>query len=183
MSVRKIKDIRDVINEIGEEVDDVLERNVVDRYFQNIMLLYSLIENFLKWMVATKTLWDETGVQVEAARSGSLFEVDFEEIRVKSERLSMYRVIEEARNRGLVGIRLQARLHRIREKRNDFVHELWIIRKRKKPEVLRRELEYLAGTAHKLIYVFDRLVNDEIGLDFPELYTWMGRSGKGPQIA
>jgi len=36
---------------------------------------------------------------------------------------------------------------------------------------VKKELEYLANTIHKLIKVFDKLVYAEIGIEFPELFT------------
>jgi hypothetical protein len=36
---------------------------------------------------------------------------------------------------------------------------------------VKKELEYLASTIHKLIKVFDKLVYAEIGIEFPGMFT------------
>lgn len=171
MKKQTVKDIRNTINQIGEEVDNSLENNYSENYFYLVLLLYSLTENFLKWLIATKILWDETCKQVDAELIGNQYVVDFETIRSCAKKLSFNSAIEQAHFLGLIGVRLRSRLHKIRINRNDYAHELWIIAERNNPVVIRKELEYLANTVHKLIRVFNKLVYAQIGVDVPEVFT------------
>ncbi len=171
MKKQIVKDIRKTINQIGRDVDTALAKRRTDRYFYLILLLYSLSENLLKWLVATKILWDESSKQTDFELDGKNYLVDFEVIRKRAKKLSFNDAINQARDLRLIGIRLSSRLHKIRTERNDFVHELWIIQERHNPGVMKSELKYLADTVHKLIRVFHKLVYIEIGIDTPELFT------------
>ena len=118
-------DIRAIIDEIGVQVDHALARGQRSKYPYLALLLYSLIENFLKWLVATKVLWDETGKQTEAELNGSIYTVDWDKIRKRAAGLKFNEAIDLAYDLRLIGVRLQKRLHKDRLKRNDLVHELW----------------------------------------------------------
>jgi hypothetical protein len=171
MKKQTVDDIRNIINQIGREVDTSLGKRRSDKYFYLLLLLYSLTENFLKWLVATKILWDETCRQTDAELAGKPYDIDFDVIRIRAKKLSFNDAIDQAYSLGLIGVRLRSRLHKLRSKRNDYVHELWIIVQRKNPRVMKKELEYLADTVHSLIRVFNRLVYTEIGVDVPEVFA------------
>ncbi len=164
-------DIRKVIDEIGVEVDRALDKKQKSKYLYLSMLLYSLIENFLKWLVATQILWNETGKQTEAEMKGQAYQVDWDSIRKKAARLDFNTAIDKAFTLGLIGIRLKKRLHNDRLTRNDLVHELWIYKRRNDEEFMRAMLGGLKATTIKLVHVFGKLVYGEIGVDVPEMFT------------
>jgi len=51
--------IADLIEKIADEVNSVLNKRRKEKYFDNIVLLYSFIENLLKWLIFVKVLWDK----------------------------------------------------------------------------------------------------------------------------
>ena len=53
-------DIIEAINDIGDEINDVLNNRHAEKYFDAMILLYSFIENVLKWLVFVKLLWDKS---------------------------------------------------------------------------------------------------------------------------
>ena len=101
------KDIRVIINKIGNEIDNVLTKKQTKEYLYLIMLLYNLIENFLKWLIATKILWDETIKQTDAELQENKYKVDFEIIKQKVKKLTFYSAIEQAKELNLIGIGLE----------------------------------------------------------------------------
>lgn len=46
----------DAISHIAEDINRILDEGEKANYFYGIVLLYSFIENVLKWLVFTKTL-------------------------------------------------------------------------------------------------------------------------------
>jgi hypothetical protein len=53
-----------VVNEIGDEVEEVLASRKKEKYFEEVILLYSLIENLLKWSVFMKIFWEKVDEKV-----------------------------------------------------------------------------------------------------------------------
>ena len=49
--------IADVVNGILIDVGEVLAERKEDRYFEEIVLIYSTIENVLKWLIFLKVMW------------------------------------------------------------------------------------------------------------------------------
>jgi hypothetical protein len=49
---KQYDDITEAINEIADYVNDVLAQKRGERYFESIVLLYSFIENLLRWLEA-----------------------------------------------------------------------------------------------------------------------------------
>ena len=57
---KEYTDITQSINEIAEEINLVLNSRSKERYFEEIIMLYSFIENLLKWLVFVKILWQKS---------------------------------------------------------------------------------------------------------------------------
>jgi len=57
---KEYTDITRSINEIAEEINLVLNSRSKERYFEEIIMLYSFIENLLKWLVFVKILWQKS---------------------------------------------------------------------------------------------------------------------------
>jgi hypothetical protein len=52
--------VADVINTIAAEVNMVLNKRQKEQYFDKVVLLYSFIENLLKWIVYIDIVWHQT---------------------------------------------------------------------------------------------------------------------------
>ena len=81
-------DITQVINEIAEEIDSVLDSRNKERYFEEIILLYSFIENLLKWLVAVKILWQKSDKE--------LTQKEVNRLRSSCKKLSFYNALDMA---------------------------------------------------------------------------------------
>lgn len=145
-------DITDIISSIGEEINSVLNTSREEQYFYGIILLYSLIENLLKWLVYLKILWDKSRkkMSVEEAR----------EIQSFCKGLTFYEVLRIGISTDVINFRLYKEIDNVRSERNDVVHQLWIYEQRKNFLVLRKKLEEFSRIANELIGIFNRLTGE-----------------------
>jgi hypothetical protein len=56
----KEHDLAQIINSLADEVNSVLNSRNKDKYFQEIVLLYSFIENILIWLVWVDLMWKKS---------------------------------------------------------------------------------------------------------------------------
>lgn len=178
-----MENIIDVTNEIGQEVDLTLKNNNSDKYYQDTILLYSLVENMLKYLISQKECWNENSKKVDAAIakeketgitvSDSELEVDFGAIRDKAFDLTFNNAINKARSLKIITEELKDKLHAIRLNRNNIIHQLYLFKNRNDSEIMRAELESVASVMTELIPVFERLTFGLIGFtpeDLPEMF-------------
>ena len=59
MAKRREYKITNAINRVGDEVNSILNKRRSTRYFEAIVVIYSLVENVLKWLVYLKIVWDK----------------------------------------------------------------------------------------------------------------------------
>jgi len=149
-------DIVEAINSIGEEIESVLQSRDKEKYFQSIILLYSLIENVLIWSVFVKAVWEKSREQLSAEQMNRLHSF--------CQRLNFYTALNMALFMDLIDFGLYRRIDAIRNERNDVVHQLWLYAHRQDPFVLRKRLEKLARIASGLAKIVEQLT-DEIGVD------------------
>lgn len=161
--------IIEVVNQIGDEVEECLTKNDTNEFFKQTILLLSLTENLLKYLVATKICWDETCLQVDKKSTDEDIFIDFGEIRERSKDYSFSVTIDRARALGLITEDLQDRLHELRKERNDLIHELYLFEKRNDAEFMRENLIKIKGIVEELILIFETLIYEEIGVDEPEV--------------
>lgn len=156
MGKEEYEDITEVINEIADDINSILNDCEKERYFECIVLLYSFIENLLKWLVFIKLLWEKF--------DKTLRKEEIEIIRLLAKDLRFYDVLRISYSIKLIDFKLFKRLDEIRKERNNVVHQFWLYTHRKDRRVLRKKLEKLALTANSLIGVFNELT-EEIGVD------------------
>lgn len=153
---KKYTDITQVINEIAEEINSVLDSRNKERYFEEIILLYSFIENVLKWLVFVKILWQKSDKELTQKEANKL--------RSSCEKLKFYNALDMAFRGSLIDFNLYKRIDMVREERNNVIHQFWMYSDRNNPLVLRKKLEKLAGVASQLVGIFNQLTQ-EVGVD------------------
>lgn len=176
--------IIDVTNQIGKEVRKTLNRGKcfipfirkrnASLYFQETTLLYSLAENLLKYLVATKNCWDENcrlSDELDARiASGEILEendyyFDGNKIREQARDITFNRAIDKAFTLGLISDKLKTTLHQIRKDRNDLIHQLYIFEKRNNLSFMEGRLIEAESIVMEMVPVFEKLIYDEIGVD------------------
>jgi hypothetical protein len=148
--------IVEVVNRIGEEVERVLGSYTEEKYFEEIMLLYSLIENLLKWSLFVKIFWDRMDKEPNGKELTKLSSFCGD--------LSFYNALNMGLSLKLIDFTLYNKMDKVRLERNDIIHQLWIYDHRSNPVVLRKTLEKLATVAKQLTSVVSQLTN-EIGVE------------------
>lgn len=158
MEQSQYSDIAEAINAVADEVNQILDEKIRERYFEAILLVHSLIENLLKWLVFVKLLWKLDRV---------LSDVEINAHREYCRRLSFYNAQQLAFSTGLINWDLFQRIDAVRKERNDVVHQLWLYAHRNDSRILRKKLEKVTRVGDDLLTVFNSLT-EEVGLD--EIY-------------
>lgn len=149
-------DIVKTVNEIGEEVEQVLESHNEKKYFEEIMLLYSLIENLLKWLIFVKAIWE-----IEEEKHA---DEEWSKLYSFCGGLNFYTALNIGLSLKLIGFNLYKKIDKVRKERNDVAHQLWIYEHRRNPLELRKTLEMLTRIAKQLAKILEKLTN-EIGVE------------------
>jgi hypothetical protein len=152
-------DIVEIVNEIGEEVEQVLESRNEKKYFEEVMLLYSLIENLLRWLIFVKALWEMEGEKH--------IEEEWSKLQSFYSGLNFYTALNIGLSLRVIDFNLYKRIDKMRKERNDLAHQLWIYEHRRDPLELRKTLEALTRMAKRLSKTVEQLAN-EIGVE--EIY-------------
>ena len=153
---KEYTDITQSINEIAEEINLVLNSRSKERYFEEIIMLYSFIENLLKWLVFVKILWQKSDKELTQKEANKL--------RSFYKKLNFYNALYMAFSIDLIDFSLYKRIDMIREERNNVIHQFWMYSHRNNLLVLRKKLEKLAGVASQLVRIFNQLTQ-EVGVD------------------
>jgi len=156
MGKEEYEDITEVINEIANDINSILDDCEKEKYFECIVLLYSFIENLLKWLVFIKLLWEKF--------DNPISEAEIKTIRSFAKDLRFHDVLRLSYSIKLIDFKLFKRLDKIKEERNNVIHQYWLYTHRKDKRVLRKKLEKLASTANSLIGIFNKLT-EEVGVD------------------
>jgi len=159
-------DIIEVVNKIGADVELSLSRNDPSELFKNTVLLYSLTENFLKFIVATNMAWNESNKQAEDVTYG----VDFGSIRRTAKNANFAETIKKAEALQLISPDLRKRLDNLRKERNDFIHELYLYQNIDDTQAQRTNLLQVRAIMMELVPIFEHLLFEEIGVDAPEVF-------------
>ena len=146
--------IADVVNGILIDVGEVLAERKEERYFEEIVLIYSTIENVLKWLIFLKVMWGRHAPQ-------------FSEPAVESNRkfcrqLSFNDAERIALMLGIIDYDFYKRIDAARNERNDIIHQFWRDAHRGNSLHLRKKLEDLDSIFGDLILSMNVLLN-EIG--------------------
>jgi hypothetical protein len=158
MMKKRLKEYDDItvpINEIRDHINDILENKKKELYFDGIVLLYSFIENILKWLVAVKILWDKSDKEMA--------EKEVRVIREFCRRMTFSSALQMALFFKLIDFELYKKIDTIRDERNSIIHQYWFYIHRRNRLILRKKLEKLAGTASELVGLFNKLT-EEIGV-------------------
>jgi len=154
---KKYDDITRPINAIAEEVNAVLNNRIKEKYFEEVVLLYSFIENLLKWLVFVKTTWDKCS-------NKTLTTEEIRRIRSFCKSLNFYSALNIAFSINLIDFGLYAKIDTIREERNNIVHQFWIYGHRGNFLTLRKRLEMLARATNQLVGIFNKLT-EKVGVE------------------
>jgi len=161
---KKQKDLIEIVNEIGEDIDSILDERKTERYLEGIVLTYSFIENILKYTGFLKRSWDQNCIDVDNDLPLEKISENTEKIHKECSKYNFYQSHENAHELGLIDNKLRLMINEIREERNDMVHQFWLYAHRKKPQTLERKFKKLVRISKKTIKPFVK-ISREIGID------------------
>lgn len=161
---RKQKDLIEIVNEMGEDIDGILDERKTDRYLEGIVLTYSFIENILKYTVFLKRSWDQNSIDTDNDLPLEKISENTEKIHKECSKYTFYQSQEKAHELALIDDKLYSMINEIREERNDMVHQFWLYVHRRNPQVLERKLKKLVRISKKTIKPFGK-ISREIGID------------------
>lgn len=148
--------LTNAIRRAEEDVATILNEQDSDRYLEGIVLMNSLLENVLKWLVYVKILWERSDHFMRDR------EVDV--MRQFCNQQDFYSMLNLALVTGLIDHKLFNRIDEIRRERNDMFHQYYLFTHRKNQRVLRSKLVKLVGVAEDLFVIFNALIQ-ELGFD------------------
>ncbi len=156
MAKRRTYKLTNAVERVENDIRSILNKRQTSRYFEGIVLMYSLIENVLKWLVFLKVVWDKSE-RVLPRR-------EIESLRQFCNQQDFYSAQNLALITGLIRHPLFQRIDRIRRERNDIVHQCYLFTHRRNSSVLRAKLERIVTIADDLFVIFNDLVA-ETGAD------------------
>ena len=157
------KNIADVVNQIRVEVNIDLDEKRKEKYFQDVVLLYSFIENILKWLIFNKILWDKSTRELDTQEVYSLSNF------IKNS--SFYLSLRIALSINLISFELYKKIEKVKSDRNNLVHQMWIYEHRNNFRIIRKKLEELADISSQLTIIINKLVkkigiSDVLNIDY-----------------
>lgn len=156
MVKRRAYKLTSAVSRVEEDIRAILRKHQSTRYFEGIILMYSLIENVLKWLVFLKAVWDKS--------DHGLSERELDSLKQFVNQQDFSPTLNLAFVTGLIKYSLFESIDKIRKERNDLVHQCYLFTHRRNPRVLRAKLERLVRIADDLFMVFNNLI-EETGAD------------------
>ena len=161
-----LRDIRDPINEVVDELNGILNHRQKEKYYYGILLSFSLAEFMLKWITFIEGMWRPA---TKVAQKDFLLLWDsYQEFFAKT---TLYNLIREAFLLQIIDLDLYKSLDKMRKERNELVHKLWIENKRNDFRFLRNKLEFYASIENRLVKRFNRISN-KVGIE--EIFHYHG---------
>jgi hypothetical protein len=156
MSKRRLYKLTNAVERVEEDIRKILSKRQSSRYFEGIVLMYSLVENILKWLVFAKILWNKSDHTMPHGETESL--------RQFCNQLDFYSALNLSLISDLIKYPLFRQIDIIRKERNDLLHQYYLFLHRRNARVLRAKLERIVSVADELFVVFNDLVT-ETGAD------------------
>jgi hypothetical protein len=153
---RRVYKLTNAVERVDEDVRGILSRGQSTRYFEGIVMMYSLIENILKWLVFIKIVWGKCDRVIPAR--------ELESLKQFCNQQDFYSTLHLALVTDLIKHPLFRRIDKIRMERNDVVHQCYLFTHRRNRRVLRAKLLRLAAMADDLFVIFRDLI-EETGAD------------------
>jgi hypothetical protein len=158
-TTKKNRDLVKEINGLSVEINNILNEKRSERYFEGIAILYSFIEDILKWLAFTQIVWNKSS---EGGSTRPTEEI--EQVRNYCNQQNLSSLLSLGLSIDLLSYRLYKRLDDIRIERNTMVHQYWLYIHKGRRLIFRKKLEKLAGAASALVDRFNQLV-EETGMD------------------
>ena len=134
---KRLLKLTNALVRIERDVTTILTKYQSSRYLEGMVVMYSVIENVLKWTVFVKLIWDRCDRNIPWGER--------ERLRAFCNQQDFYSALNLALASGLIGYGLFRRLDKIRSERNDVLHQCYVFPHRRNRKVLRVRIGQLVG--------------------------------------
>lgn len=152
----KLNNLIATVNEMGEEVDLILEERKKEKYFNTVVLQYSLIEYLLKWSLFIWLLWEKSNKERN--------DYEINNLGNYCKNLNFFNALQVAYSIDMIDTKLYKRINNIRIERNDIIHEFWLYKYRNNNLIMRKKLEKITNITSELTEIITKIIN-KIGYD------------------
>lgn len=153
-AIPKKYNLLDEINGVANEINSILNKKQKSRYFEGIAILHSFIEDIVKWLVFTQTVWNKS------QKEKSISTAELKKLKKYCNQLNFNSLLNVGLSIDLLEFPLFQRLDAMRGERNQIVHQYWLYTHKGKRYILRKKLEKLVGLANSLVGKLNQLVEE-----------------------
>jgi len=157
MAVKDTYNLINEVNDVAEEINSILNNKQKNRYFESIAVLYSFIEDILKWLVFIQVLRNKSENEVITTS-------EIKKVKKFCNEVSFYHLLNLGLTVGLLDYQLYNKIDDARIARNRIIHQYWLYTHKGKKQILRKKLEKLAHIANSLVEKLNDLV-EQTGID------------------
>ena len=155
--------LTNAVTRVEDDVRAILAKRQATRYFEAIILMYSLIENVLKWLAFVKIAWDKSERLIPQR--------EWESLKQFCNQQDFHGALNLALVTGLIKHRLFRQIDQVRGERNNLVHQCYLFTHRRNSRVPRAKLERLVRIADELFKIFNALVVETGADDSYSIFT------------
>ncbi|MGB8220080.1 MAG: hypothetical protein WCE46_06815 [Methanoregula sp.] len=153
-------DFASILLKRRSEVKGFIENNEESKFYESIILQYSLIESTLKYMVFLQMALNLGLLHVRMKTSQEDFHFKMDELKLYCQNLSFYQAQHLALCSNVINEELYKKIDKIRIERNDWIHQTWLLQLTSTPNKLKEDLERVNDTFWEVTQAFGDLVND-----------------------
>jgi hypothetical protein len=155
-----VPNFADILINRRKEVKKILENNENERFYESIIIQYSLIESTLKYMVFLQLLFNLTALHVNKKTSSEDFSFKMDKLTVYCQGLSFYQALHLAVSSNVIDEKLYKQIDKIRIERNDWIHQCWLLQYKSDSSELKEDLKMVNDTFWDLTVAFGDLIVD-----------------------
>jgi hypothetical protein len=143
-----------------KEVKKILENNEEERFYESIIVQYSLIESTLKFLVFLQLTLNLTLLHLRKNTSAEDYSFKMDSLKKYCQNLSFYQALNLAISSNVIDEKLYKEIDKIRIERNDWIHQCWLLYYKSDPSELKESLKQVNDTFWSLTVSFGDLIND-----------------------
>jgi len=150
----------DILLNRRKEVKKILENEEKEKYYESIIIQYSLIESTLKYMVFLQLSYNLAALHTNKKTSYEDFSFKMEKLKVYCQGLSFYQALHLAISSNVIDEKLYKQIESIRNERNDWIHQCWLLQYKSNSSKLKQELTIVNSAFWDLTITFGDLLVD-----------------------
>jgi len=157
---KEVPNFAEILLKRRAEVKGFIENNEESKFYESIIIQYSLIESTLKYMVFIQLALNLGLLHVRKKTSQEDFGIKMDHLKAYCKNLSFYQAQHLAISSNIIDEDLFEEIDKIRIERNDWIHQCWLLQIKSSPKKLKEDLIRVNHTFWKVTVAFGDLAND-----------------------